>query len=290
MRNGISVLVPLHITGFWISITDEDPIHTGSIGAGINLEPCLKISSIGKHGLGILHNDKLIVFNTLADAYKNLGFKPYISRLHGENLLGAGFGLSAGYSLASLIISAYENRVNISLYELGRAVHIAEVVNRTGYGDVSAMITGGLEFRRAPGAPGISVVDKIPVYKDIDFVVSISGGMTTPDMLKRYGAGIRRYGPEIYAFFDEDPSIERFFEASYKFSRYVGMLSDSIESTIYSRLGQYIRKGVIIGFFKKKNLVVLGVERGYGGEIKNLLDDVWDTYVYTINYTGIRIV
>ncbi len=284
------VSIPLHITGFWISIDDEDPLYSGSIGAGINLKPGIRLLSTDSRGIGIYSDKGLIKFKTLNDTFKFAKIEPFRSRLIDRDLLGLGFGLSAGYSMASLILSYLNYNRGFTFHELGRSVHVAEVLNKTGYGDISAMIAGGLELRRAPGAPGISIVDRIPVYRGVEFIVSIWGRLSTPEMLSKYGYGIRVVGPKIYRYFIESPSLERFLEASYRFSREVGMLTKEIEAIIRDSLKSYIGRGNILGFFKKKNLIVLCVEKGYGDEIKDILPPVWSPEVYTINYTGFEIV
>lgn len=280
--------IPLHITGFWYSIVDDDPLYSGSLGAGINLRPGIKARYHSEFNI-ICSEDRLI-YDTYRDAFRISGFKEAGLYLDGLNLLGLGFGLSAGYALAGLMLSNLVNGYGRTWFDVGRYVHIAEVKNRTGYGDVIALLTGGLEYRVAPGAPGIGLADKIPVDKDIYVLVSLTGEMSTPEMLNRYGEAIRDVGPKIYRFFSENPTFERFIEASYIFSKEVGMLDSNLETEVSTLIGRYISNGIVLGFHRKKNLLVVYSDKTEAEEVYNSLSRRWKTFIYTIDFCGIRVV
>lgn len=80
--------------------------------------------------------------------------------------IGAGFGTSAAGTLASSMALADAIQLPITLNELGRVTHIAEVVNRTGLGTASPLLIGGFVLVTEPGAPGIGVVDRLQFPKD----------------------------------------------------------------------------------------------------------------------------
>jgi len=280
--------IPLHITGFWYIIEYEDPLYSGSLGAGINLKPCIKASLSNKYILS--SDDGEFTYDTYIDSFKISRFREVGLKINGVNLLGLGFGLSAGYALAGLMLSNLAEGYGKTWYEIGRYVHTSEVLNGTGYGDVIALLTGGLEYRLAPGAPGIGIADKLPVEKDIKVLVSITGNLSTPEMLKIYGERIREVGPKIYSYFSREPSFERFIEASYTFSKEVGMLDDELESKFKNLVGSYISNGGILGLHRKKNLLVIYCDKSVYNEVFDLISDMWKTFIYTVDSCGIRVV
>jgi len=280
--------IPLHITGFWYSIVDEDPLYSGSLGAGLNLGPGIKVRPYTE--FNIVGSEGNFLYDTYKEAFKLSGFRETGLYVEGVNLLGLGFGLSAGYALAGLMLSNLENGYSRTWFEIGRYVHIAEVKYRTGYGDVIALLTGGLEYRLAPGAPGVGLADKIPVDRDISVLVSITGAMSTPEMLSMYGERIRDVGPRLYKYFSGNPSFERFIETSYKFSREVGMLDDSLENQLQMLIGRYLSNGGVLGFHRKKNLLVVYSDKSVVKEVYDSLRRRWKTFIYTIDFCGIRVV
>lgn len=282
------VEIPLHITGFWYSVDYEDPLYSGSLGAGINLKPYIKVSLFDEFTLSSLDGE--FTYDTYRDSFRISGFKEVGLKIRGVNLLGLGFGLSAGYALAGLMLSNLAEEYGKTWYDIGRYVHIAEVLNGTGYGDVIALLTGGLEYRLAPGAPGIGLADKIPVEKDIKILVSITGNISTPEMLRRYGGKVMEVGPKIYSYFSREPSFERFIEASYKFSKDVGMLDDDLENLLKGLIGRYGSRGDVLGVHRKKNLLVIYCDESVVDEVFNVLDGVWKTFIYSMDACGIRVV
>jgi len=129
--------------------------------------------------------------------------------------IGAGFGTSAAGTLASCL--ALVNAVNfpMTLNDLGRITHIAEVVNKTGLGTASAMLTGGFVLVTEPGAPGIGSVDRLLYPQDHVVLCAYLGPIATRDVLSRSDlanmvnpaarramAGIR-LKPELYTFLSE---------------------------------------------------------------------------------------
>ena len=280
--------IPLHITGFWYSIVDDDPLYSGSLGAGVNLGPGIKVRLYTE--FDIVGSEGNFIYDTYRDAFKLSGFKEAGLYVEGLNLLGLGFGLSAGYALAGLMFSNLVNGYGKTWFDVGKYVHIAEVKNRTGYGDVIALLTGGLEYRVAPGAPGIGLADKIPVDGNVSVLVSLTGDMSTPEMLSRYGEAIKKVGPKVYQHFSGNPSFERFIESSYKFSKEVGMLYPELESQVRMLIGRYISNGSVLGFHRKKNLLVVYSDKSVEDEVYNSLRRRWKTFIYTIDFCGIKVV
>ena len=76
--------------------------------------------------------------------------------------IGAGYGTSAAGTAASCLALADAAQFPVTLNEIGRLTHVAEVVNQTGLGTASAILVGGFVLVTEPGAPGIGIVDRLP--------------------------------------------------------------------------------------------------------------------------------
>ncbi len=262
----VSVLLPLHVTGYWFSVEGVDPLHTGSLGAGINLSPLEIRLYRGEPGI-YFEDIGPVRYKTLLDSFSYAGVDPVPVKVSSRNVLGVGYGLSGGLALASLLLAGVEGTYE----EIGRYVHRAEVENRTGYGDVIAVLRGGLEVRVSPGAPGIGRVEKIPVKQDIDILSLEYGGLSTPEMIRLYGERVARVGPEIHRLFLRDPSLERFIELSHRFSLETGLLDKGFEEEILSILRSAGYIGYLVGMHRKKNVLLIYLEKGVADEVRDLL-------------------
>jgi len=120
--------------------------------------------AVGEPGV-YFEGGRSILFKTYLDSFSYMGLEPIPIRVWSRPLLGIGYGMSAGLSMAGLLLAGVS-----TVEEAGRAVHRAEVINRTGYGDVVAIIRGGLEVRRFPGGPGEAVVEYVRLDGDPDIV------------------------------------------------------------------------------------------------------------------------
>ncbi len=272
------------MTGYWYVVEGHDPQTTGSVGAGVNLTPIRVGPRDGSPGVYFWGTEG-IVFKTYLDSFSYLGLRPIAIEAYSRPLLGIGYGMSAGLSMAGLLLAGVH-----TVEEAGRAVHSAEVLNRTGYGDVVAIIRGGLEVRRFPGGPGHAVVESVRVDGDPDVVALETGSETTPEMLRRVGEKVSAVGPEIHRYFLEDPSLERFVEASQRFSLLTGLMDKTLHDELAERLRTFMRRGSLIGFHRKKNIVLVYVDKGLGPEVADSLSGMGYTEVLKISRCGLRII
>ena len=101
--------------------------------------------------------------------------------------IAAGFGSSAAGTLATCRALADAANLPTTLNELGRLTHVAEVVNHTGLGTASALLTGGFNLVVEPGAPGIGLVDKLFFPKDHSIICAYLGPTPTREALAKLG-------------------------------------------------------------------------------------------------------
>jgi pantoate kinase len=101
--------------------------------------------------------------------------------------VAAGFGSSAAGTLAACRALADAADLPTTLNELGRITHVAEVVNHTGLGTASALLSGGFNLVAEPGAPGFGLVDKLFFPKDHYIICAYLGPTPTREALAKLG-------------------------------------------------------------------------------------------------------
>ncbi len=278
----MKILVPLHVSGFWHPVKGPSPLYTGSIGAGINLNLYLE-AGIQEANPHLEFNGKIIELDHYDYIVSKTGTRIGVTA-KAPFELGKGFGLSAALSLAISLLIAH--RVNgYTLEKAARLAHEAEVMYSTGLGDVIAEYYGGLEIRVKPGPPGIGAVEKIPVKENIKLLVaSLPGLEYTPQMLSRISADVYNMSYKMVFQLLDNPSVEKFFEYANTFTRKV------FEYTFVDEILS-VYKNKIIGYYRKKQALIVWIEREWLEEVSEYLrsKNIYP-YITTIDMMGTRIV
>lgn len=231
----VRATAPAHITGFFAAKRRDDPALSGSIGCGLTL--CLGAATTieAADETEILLNDKPSEAPVSLYVVERLARSPVRVRTELEMPLGSGFGASGAGALSCAY--ALNTLFDLGLTANGAAAvaHAAEVVNRTGLGDVIGQNTGGLVIRLEPGAPGIGRVDRIPVPTlSVDYVVR--GPISTREVLSDVAAlrKINRAGEAALKDLLKRPTLHEFMHISRRFTVESGLASawaqDAIEA------------------------------------------------------------
>ena len=273
--------IPLHISGFWAPVLTSNPFTTGSLGAGLTLQPYVSArinNSSNNTSCDIYLNGRCInglsIIKTINELLGNQ--KKGVVYVESPVDLGDGYGLSAAIAIAYSFKKLIELGVRPTINKVGIIAHYAEVTNMTGLADVIAEIRGGgLVVRIRPGPPGIGEVDIVPIKEDIGIItLKLKKSLTTPKMLKDMMELFKTFGLKAYSSFIKDPSLDKFIEYSYVFSRSVGFLNREFDEVIKIRLGRYVRLGYVLGYFVKKSLLVIVTEHSCVREVSNLISDL----------------
>ncbi|HUI39604.1 MAG TPA: pantoate kinase [Methanothrix sp.] len=219
--------VPSHITGFFAAKRRNDPALTGSIGCGLTLSLDAATTVEASEEMEILLNgqpseapvSRYVVDRLARSAVRvctQLGMP-----------LGSGFGASGAGALGCAY--ALNALFDLGLTANGAAAvaHAADVVNRTGLGDVIGQNTGGLVIRLEPGAPGIGRVDRIPVPAlKVDYVVR--GPISTRVVLSDEAAlkEINTAGEAALKDLLKRPTLREFMLLSRRFTIEAGLASE----------------------------------------------------------------
>ncbi len=144
---------PGHISGYFKRVEGTDPEKTGSVGAGVVISEGVRstVESAGETSVRVVRQGHASAGSPPVEyALDRLGVTARVTtecRLP----IGAGFGLSAAALLATLTAINHLFDLDLSEEEVAARAHEAEVLHRTGLGDVAASRSGGVVCRKGPG-------------------------------------------------------------------------------------------------------------------------------------------
>ncbi len=222
--------VPSHITGFFAAHRREEPRLAGSVGCGLCLS--LGATTIVESGPDIQETE-IYLNGILSEApvsryvVEKLAKGPVRVRTELQMPFGAGFGASGAGALGCAY--ALNKTFDLGLTANGAAAiaHEAEVMNRTGLGDVIAQNSGGLVVRLQPGAPGTGQFDRIPVPPlPISYVVH--GPISTKQVLsdEKVMTAVNAAGEAALKELLKRPTFTQFMRLSRRFTVNCGLASD----------------------------------------------------------------
>lgn len=160
----VTASCPGHISGYFRPVTGPDYRTTGSIGAGIVIEEGVVVRATPSPVPGVVARHVGEDGTVLEELHDSPPLAYLLRRLRaGVQLetvcslpIGAGFGLSAAALMAAAAAINELFGLGMTPGACAELAHEAEIVHRTGLGDVAACQGGGRDFRLGPGiAAGI---------------------------------------------------------------------------------------------------------------------------------------
>ncbi|NMG83121.1 MAG: hypothetical protein GIS02_02815 [Methanosarcinales archaeon] len=229
----ITAFAPAHISGFFIPKITKKPEESGSLGAGVCLDDGIIAEASFSNTTRILLDNKPFECSPLVDAIHTLTDAPLKIKLNSTVPFGAGFGASGASTLASVVAANQLQNVNLTRNQLAQIAHTAEVINRTGLGDVAAQTTGGIAIRLKEGVPPRNKIDKILTGKIQVSWVSFKNISTKKiledDTLQKQ---IATSGETALKNLICKPTIENFMIQSNKFTNEVNLASNHVLDAI----------------------------------------------------------
>jgi len=230
----VTAFCPGHISGYFKRVAGADPAATGSIGAGIVISEgvAAMVSPSDTTSICIRQHssvrDKPFISDSsppLSFVLEKLGVNAAITT--DCNLpIGAGFGLSAAALLSTLTAVNRLFGLGLSAHDIALSAHEAEVIHRTGLGDVSACQGGGRVLRKGPGidADITRAFDiREPLYAVSFGPIHTPSVLGSPEQMARVSAAF----PGSYP---EDPA--GFFHLSRQFARESGLVTHEVETVL----------------------------------------------------------
>lgn len=144
--------------------------------------------------------------------------------------IGAGFGTSAAGTLASCLALADAADIPMTMNDVGRITHVAEVVNKTGLGTASALLTGGFVLVTEPGAPGVGSVDRLMFPEHHSILCAYLGPIPTRGVLAQSNIA-SKVNPAARQVMDKvrkKPDLYTFLREARRFSESVGFQTPNV--------------------------------------------------------------
>jgi pantoate kinase len=141
--------------------------------------------------------------------------------------IGAGFGSSAAGALSAALALSKALGLNLTYNQLGRIAHAAEIKCKTGLGTVGPIMLGGCILTVEPGAPGIAIIDRIPIRADDVIVAGVIGSVPTKEVLSspRKRELVNLWGRKTLKAILDEPSVENLLARCLEFAEKAGFMT-----------------------------------------------------------------
>jgi pantoate kinase len=148
--------------------------------------------------------------------------------------IGAGFGSSAAGALTTSLALSDALNLRLTFNQLGKIAHVAEVRCKTGLGTVGPLMVGGCVLTVEPGAPGISVIDRIPIRDDYVIVAGVFESTPTKQVLSsgERRSKINRCGRKTLEAILAEPSVENFLAVCLRFAEETGFMTQRLRRLV----------------------------------------------------------
>ncbi|HEY9205140.1 MAG TPA: pantoate kinase [Candidatus Methanoperedens sp.] len=230
-KNFGQAFAPAHISGIFVIYLKKDASLSGSMGCGICLEDGALTKICATHDTTIKINGAVSEAPTTMSTIRLLTEEHVLVDTTLGIPVGAGFGASGAGAMSTALALNEALSLNLTLNELARVAHTAEVTNRTGLGDVAGQTCGGIDLRKKVGVPGI--IDRIPC-KDMQISWVSFGEISTrsvlSDDLKR--KTINKIGKSRLKELMKRPTLSNFFRQSSAFAKEIELMSPQVKDAI----------------------------------------------------------
>jgi len=144
--------------------------------------------------------------------------------------IGAGFGTSAGGALGTGFALCKALGINMTYGQIGRIAHVAEIRCKTGLGTVGPLLLGGCILTVEPGAPGIALIERLPISEDYRIVAGVFKPMPTKEVLSSAEKRkmVNKWGRKTVDRILAEPSLENFMRASKEFAINTGFVTERV--------------------------------------------------------------
>ncbi|MEM2081947.1 MAG: hypothetical protein QXP44_01990 [Candidatus Bathyarchaeia archaeon] len=148
--------------------------------------------------------------------------------------IGAGFGSSAAGALTAALALAKALELPLTYNQIGRIAHAAEVQCRTGLGTVGPLMLGGCILTVEPGAPGVSVIDRLPLSDNYAIVAGVFGAIPTKQVLASADKRreVNRWGRKTLEAILDEPSVENFLARCLEFAEKTGFMTPRVKHLV----------------------------------------------------------
>jgi Predicted archaeal kinase (sugar kinase superfamily) len=263
LRHKVCATSPHHVTALFKPYIAKGGLgETGSTGVGLVVEPRARICVPGERGLGD------VAIATVRRVGELLGLNDLKLEVNTPLPPGVGFAVSASTAIASALTMGFLR--NLSYTKSLKVAHEAEVIERTGLGDVLAISCGvGLAVRIKPGAPGLGFADCRQIPPGLSILALAVKQEHTRDMVRYYvEMGLHEKAAPLIERIAESMDFNVFSELVLKFNVDNGLLRRLVGESGEEHL---LKTPGLLTVYGKKGVVVVVVESDKLGDSLNHL-------------------
>ncbi|MHA2248102.1 MAG: pantoate kinase [Candidatus Hodarchaeales archaeon] len=270
MIKEVSYWVASHLTGIF-EIKDEpnDLLQQGSRGAGLSISRGVitKVSRVEHSNIEIFFDG--IKKTALEAAVTSRVIRILLPEKKQSNLriihnfevpISSGYGATAASALGTAFALNDLLGLEKSKLELFQVAHKAEVLTKSGLGDVIGLYQGGLEIRLKEGAPGIG---KTMPFKNLNGwkVATVHlGTLSTSEVLSNPHKRkvVNNAGRELISMLISHPDFYNFIKLSAIFSEKVNLWSPRLQRYVKNLPETVLGSQIMLGeaffvFFRDRN-------------------------------------
>ncbi|MHA2096021.1 MAG: pantoate kinase, partial [Candidatus Hodarchaeales archaeon] len=251
--------VAAHLTGlFEINDTSEELLEIGSRGAGISIQRGVKttIQESDSSSVAILFdgNQQEISDSMISQKVIKLLIPEEDQRniqIHHEFHvpIRSGFGASAAGALGTAFCINDFFNLEFSKLDLFQVAHKAEVLTRSGLGDVIGIYQGGLEIRTKEGAPGYGRT--MSMLKDDDWKMATVtlGTLSTSSVLSdpEKRLSVNKASSKLIDNLITNPKFDNFIHCIATFTRRVQLWSYQLKNILLNLPENVIGAQIMLG-------------------------------------------
>ena len=232
---------PGHVTGFvQFPTLQKDPLFYGSLGAGFCISKGVKtkvnVENAGRNNYSIMINGQLTneaeVSRYVVDEYISFLNENYKISVEHELEIPIGYGLGSSGAAALSLSLALNQALGrpLSNVKAAQIAHKADLACRCGVGTVIAEFHGGFEMRLIAGAPGIGMVEKIPLHDKA--VIFCMAPVSTKEFLTNKIQLINGLGGKMLSRLTKTRSVDDFMQMSLEFARSIGFMNKKCNEVV----------------------------------------------------------
>jgi len=240
----VSYWVAAHLTGiFEIRDNSDDLLEKGSRGAGLSINRGVSTTirqtkdqkvEIYFDGIKKSSSEAVVtkcVIDLMLQSHRSNNFQIYHDF---EIPLSSGYGASAAGALGTAFAINDMFDMDKSELELFQIAHTAEVITKSGLGDVIGLHQGGLEIRLKEGAPGIGKTMSIDKDEDWKVATFNFGPLSTFEVLSnpQKRRSINNAGRELVSKLLSRPTFGYFIQLAQLFTQKVNLWSSRLQKCV----------------------------------------------------------
>lgn len=259
MTQDISYWVAAHLTGiFQIKDENNDLLKCGSRGAGVSINRGVKTTASKSknstvkfffNGIEIERGNAVVsskVVEILIPSRLQTGFK---LNYKFETPISSGYGASAAGAVGTAFAINDLFNLGKNNMELFQIAHQAEVLTKSGLGDVIGLFQGGLEIRTKEGAPGFGKTLPIKNSNRWKIATVHLGSLKTSTILsnpqKREAVNVA--GEKLIKDLISNPTMDNFVVLAADFTEKVNLWSPRLKKYIKNLPENIIGAQIMLG-------------------------------------------